>query len=88
MARERTYPAQRRTKLTSGIALRNLRELNELTQAELAEKSGLSQATISALENDRKGLGVVTAAKLAVALNVHPSVLAFPNWDPKSVKVA
>jgi len=38
--------------------LRIVREKNGLTQNELAERAGLTQATISSLENNRVSLGV------------------------------
>jgi DNA-binding XRE family transcriptional regulator len=62
-------------------ALKIYRELQGLTQAELAQKSGLKQATISSLEHDRVAMGVDRAKVLARALKVHPAVLAFADWD-------
>lgn len=67
--------------LTPGKAIRIYRELQGLTQSELADKAGLKQATLSALENDRVTLGLDRAKALARALKVHPAVLAFPSWD-------
>ena len=52
-----------------------------LTQAELAKKSGLKQATVSSLEHDRIVMGIDRAKALAVALKIHPSTLAFADWD-------
>ena len=69
------------TKLTPGKAIRIYRGLQGLSQAELAEASGLKQATISGLENDRITLGLDRAKAIARALKIHPSVLAFPGWD-------
>lgn len=73
--------AKKYGKLTPGKALRIYRELQNLTQAELAKKSGLKQATISSLEHDRIVMGIDRAKTLARALKVHPSVLAFADWD-------
>ncbi len=70
-----------RVRLTPGRALRIYRELGGLTQAALARKTGLTQATISGLEVDRLTLGLERAKVLARALNVHPAVLAFPDWE-------
>jgi len=66
---------------SQGQALKILREKNELSQNDLAELTGLTQSTISSIENDRISLGIERAKTLAVALNVHPAVLAFPDWD-------
>ncbi len=73
--------ARKYGKLTPGKALRIYRELQDLTQGELAEKSGLKQATISSLEHDRIAMGIERAKVLARALKIHPSVLAFADWD-------
>ena len=82
MARRKRYlPAKRYAHLTIGEGLRVLRELQEMTQAELAAASGIPQAAISALENGRLSLGLERAKKLARALKVHPAVIAFPDWD-------
>ena len=73
--------AQTRVRLSPGEMLRILREKNEFTQTELAERSSLSQATISSVENGRVKLGVERAKALARALHVHPASLLFPGWD-------
>ena len=70
-----------RVKLSPAEMVRLLREKNELTQSELAERTGLTQSTISNLENGRTQLGAERAKTLARALRVHPAVLLFPGWD-------
>jgi len=77
-------PERRHAKLTPGKSLRIVRELQGLSQAGLADLSGVPQPTISAIENGRKGMGVERARQLADALLVHPSVLAFPDWEPRA----
>jgi transcriptional regulator with XRE-family HTH domain len=78
-----TYvPARVRVRLTVGQQVRNVRELQEMTQADLAESSRVPQPTISSIEADRISIGVDRAEKLARALKVHPAVLLWPNgWD-------
>lgn len=78
-----TVPARIRTRMTPGEMLRTVRELQELTQAELAKVSGVSQPAISAVESGTAALGVDRARKLAEALAVHPAVLLFPDWEPR-----
>ncbi len=68
------------TSLTQGEAIRIVREKNNLSQNELANLTGLTQSSISSLENGRISLGIERAKVLAKALNVHPAVLAFPDW--------
>jgi len=58
-----------------------LRKKNEFTQSELAARTGLTQSTISNIENGRTQLGAERAKTLARALRVHPAVLLFPGWD-------
>ncbi len=74
-------PAKKYGKLTPGKALKIYRELHGLTQAGLAKKSGLKQATISSLEHDRVVMGIDRAKALAIVLKVHPSTLAFADWE-------
>lgn len=79
------YVAARvRVALTPGDAVRVARELQELTQAELAKASGIPQPTLSSIENGRATLGADRAEKLARALKVHPAVLLWPNWDVRA----
>lgn len=54
-----------------GDRIRKLREMTGMTQAELAEKSGLLQSQVSMIETGDRGLNVRTADKLAVALGVR-----------------
>lgn len=74
-------PAKKYGRLTPGKALKIYRELQGLTQADLAKKSGLKQSTVSSLEHDRIVMGIDRAKALALALKVHPSTLAFADWD-------
>ena len=81
-------PAKRHIEVSTGESVRILRELQDLSQNELAEYSGVTQSTISAIENDRVRLGVERAKVLARALRCHPSVLVFPGWDVSTESVA
>ncbi len=74
-------PAKKRIEVSVGESLRIMRELQGLTQNELAKRTGIPQATISAIENDRVRLGVERAKVLARALKCHPAVLVFPGWE-------
>ena len=69
------------TKVSPGEALKIIRELQGLSQNELAQKTGISQSNISALENGTTQMGRNTALKLAKVLRVHPAVLLFPDYD-------
>jgi transcriptional regulator with XRE-family HTH domain len=74
-------PARKRIEVSVGESLRIIRELQELSQNQLSELSGIPQATISAIENDRVRLGVERAKVFARVLKCHPGVLVFPGWE-------
>ncbi len=72
-------PAKKRATVTVGESVRIRRELQEMSQNQLAVVSGIPQATIPAIGNDRVRLGVERAKVLARALKCHPGVLFFPG---------
>jgi len=74
-------PAKKRVTVSVGESVRIIRELQELSQNQLAERTGIPQATLSAIENGRVRLGVERAKVLARALKCHPAVLVFPGWE-------
>src|SRR3972149_6924157 len=57
--------AKKRITVSAGESVRIIRELQGLSQNQLAQRTGIPQATLSAIENDRVRLGV----------------LGFPGWD-------
>jgi transcriptional regulator with XRE-family HTH domain len=67
--------------LSPGQAIRMVREMQSLTQAELSSLTGISQSNLSALEHDSRQLGRERAMVLAKALKVHPAVLLFPDYQ-------
>jgi transcriptional regulator with XRE-family HTH domain len=74
-------PAKKRVDVSVGESVRIIRELQGLSQTQLARRTGIPQATLSAIENDRVRLGVERAKVLAKALKCHPAVLVFPGWE-------
>ena len=73
--------AKKTTEVSVGDSVRILRELQELSQNQLASLTSIPQSTISAIENGRVNLGIERAKVLARALNCHPAVLVFPGWE-------
>jgi transcriptional regulator with XRE-family HTH domain len=73
--------AKKRANVSVGESVRIVRELQGLSQTQLAQRTGIPQATLSAIENDRVRLGVERAKVLAKALKCHPAVLVFPGWE-------
>lgn len=80
--------AKQRLDISPGESVRVIRELQELTQSELAAITGMPQSTISAIERGRVNLGVERAKVLARALKCHPAVLVFPGWDIEAESAA
>ncbi len=80
--------AKRMIDVSLGESVRIVRELQELSQNDLAELTGIPQSTISAIENDRVQLGVERAKALAKALKCHPAVLVFPGWEIEQERAA
>ncbi len=80
--------AQKRTVVSIGESVKIIRELQGLSQNELASITGIPQSTLSAIEHDKINLGVERAKTLARALKCHPSVLVFPGWDINYEQVA
>jgi transcriptional regulator with XRE-family HTH domain len=81
MARSEFRKARKTVDVSVGESVRIIRELQELSQNDLSELTGIPQSTISAIENDRVNLGVERAKVIARALSCHPAVLVFPGWD-------
>lgn len=73
--------AKKTCDVSVGESLKIIRELQELSQNELAKLTGIPQSTISAIEHDKINLGIERAKILAIALRCHPAVLAFPGWN-------
>lgn len=80
--------ARKAVDVTVGDSVRIVRELQELSQSQLARLTGIPQSTISAIENNRVNLGVERAKVLARALKCHPAVLVFPGWEAEGYEAA
>lgn len=61
-----------------GYKLKEIRKASQMTQEELAEKSGISRGTIVAIENnEQKIVSTKTLLKLADALNTTVDAIFF-----------
>jgi transcriptional regulator with XRE-family HTH domain len=77
-----------RAKVSIGESVRIIRELQELSQNQLSDLTGIPQSTLSAIEHDKVNLGVERAKVLARALKCHPAVLVFPGWNIEDEQAA
>ena len=85
---ENYIKAKKTIDVSVGESVRIMRELQELSQSDLAALTGIPQPTISGIENDRINVGVERAKVLARALKCHPAVLVFPGWELKDSAAA
>lgn len=81
-------PAKKYATLTTGEAIRMLRELNGWTQEELAMRSNVNAKNISLLENANVDIGKKRAEQLARAFGVHPAIIMFPEYEADLIKKA
>jgi len=81
-------PARRHVHVTSGETIRILREKKGWTQNELARRSAISATNLSMLENDRLDIGKRRALALAKAFGVHPAIIMFPEYEPRTIAKA
>ena len=64
--------AKKQIDVSVGELVKIIRELQELSQNDLAELTGILKSTISAIEHNRVKLGVERAKVFARALKCHP----------------
>jgi len=81
-------PAKKHIAVTTGEAIRMLRELKGWTQEELARRSGINAKNISMLENDHIDIGKRRAEQLARAFGVHPAIVMFPEYEGELIQNA
>jgi len=74
--------------LTTGETIRMLRELKGWTQADLAQRSGISVTNISLLENGKIEIGKKRAEQLAKSFDIHPAIIMFPEYEAKEIEKA
>lgn len=80
MDKKEFIESQDTLEVTPGEMLATLRNLQGISQGELAKLTGIAQANISLMERDYQKIGRERAIILARALKVHPSVIIFPNY--------
>ncbi|NJL26101.1 MAG: helix-turn-helix transcriptional regulator [Calothrix sp. SM1_5_4] len=66
-------------KSESGDIVRAFRKMAGLTQADLAEVTGIAESHISAIESGRVKIGIDRALAFAAAFGIDPDRILFPN---------
>lgn len=87
-SKDEFVPAEPHAELTTGDAIRMLRELKGWTQGELAERSGVTVTNLSLLENGRVEIGKRRAIQIARAFDVHPAIIMFPEFEAREIRNA
>jgi transcriptional regulator with XRE-family HTH domain len=78
-------PATAHASLSTGQVIRMLRNLKGWTQEQLVQRSGISATNISLLENGRVDIGKKRVEQLAAALDVHPAIIMFPEYEAREI---
>lgn len=73
-------------KTTAGKTIKSFRTNFNITQQEMSDAIGISSTNLSAIENDRRDLGVEMATKIGAFLGIHPSLLLFPNGQESAIR--
>ena len=85
MDKKNFVKAKINVQMTPAEMLKTIRELQGLSQLDLAKLTGMTQSNISGLETGARNIGRDRALVLAKALKVHPAVILFPDFDIEQV---
>jgi len=70
---------------TAGKIIRAFRTNFHITQKEMCEIIDVTETNLSAIENDRREIGVDLATRIGAFLGIHPSLLLFPNGQEAEI---
>ena len=73
------------TKTTSGKIIKSFRVTLNITQKEMSEAIDISPTNLSAIENDKRDIGVEIATRIGAFLGINPSILLFPNGQQAAI---
>lgn len=68
--------------------IKQARERRKLTIDQVAERTGLSKASVSRIERNKQGVSASTAARLAKVLRISENKVLYPERYPVSRKKA
>ena len=64
---------------TAGKIIKSFRKNFNITQSQLCKVTGISEKYLSAIENDKRTIGLEVASKIALFFGFDPSFILFPN---------
>ena len=67
--------------------IKRFRTLQNISQLNLAARTGLTHNFINDIENCKKGVSAKTLAKLSIALNVEPYQFFLPEDVPNDMRI-
>ena len=68
-----------KSKVTSGDVIKSFRLNFRVSQNQLCDAIDISQTNLSAIENNRRKLGLDVAMKLSIFFGIDPVSLLYPN---------
>lgn len=68
-----------RSAATTGRLVKSWRTNFEIPQDDMAFACGISQANLSAIENNRREVGPRVALRLAAYMGLSPDIILYPN---------
>lgn len=68
---------------TTGTLIKSWRKNFNISQDFMAFACGISQANLSAIENDRRDVGSRVALRLSSFMNIAPDIILYPNGFEK-----
>ena len=71
---------------TTGKIIKSFRKNFNITQKEIATAIGINESNMSAIENDKREIGIDLATRLGAFLGISPSILLFPNGQDEAIK--
>ena len=72
-------------KTTAGKIIKSFRNNFNITQKEIADTIGINESNMSAIENDKREIGVGLATRIGAFIGINPSILLFPNGQDEAI---
>jgi transcriptional regulator with XRE-family HTH domain len=72
-------------KTTTGKMIKAFRKNFRISQKEMCEALEITESNLSAVENDRRRIGVDLATRIGAFLGLHPGLLLFPNGEEEAL---
>lgn len=78
------YRKAKRVNMPVGEIIRNAREMLEMSQGDLAKKTGILPSHLSGIEAGKRRIGCDVAERIGAALNLSPSYVLFSGKSQRA----